>query len=105
MGTAISTTRAALEAADDEEAKKTKRNLEILQKLVDSRLDKYEADLDAWVAFVSSFFSHRWLRIKPRNSNFLNPTPPLRIEVPGIRVIHKQRFSTADIFEEVRLPS
>ena len=47
MGTAISTTRAALEAADDEEAKKTKRNLEILQKLVDSRLDKYEADLDA----------------------------------------------------------
>ena len=47
MGPAISAMRTALKAGDEAEAVKTKQNLEILQKLVDAQLDKYEAHLDA----------------------------------------------------------
>ena len=47
MGTAISAMRSTIKAADDAEAVKTKQNLDILQKLVDAQLDKYEAALDA----------------------------------------------------------
>jgi hypothetical protein len=47
MGTAISAARTNLQADDDEETKKTKQILEILQKLLDAQLDKYEAHLDA----------------------------------------------------------
>jgi len=47
MGTAISAMRSAIKAGDEAEATKTKQNLEVLQKLVDAQLDKYEAHLDA----------------------------------------------------------
>jgi hypothetical protein len=47
MGTAISAARTAIKAGDVEEGKKTKQNLEILEKLVNSQLDKYEAKLNA----------------------------------------------------------
>jgi hypothetical protein len=47
MGTAISAARTSLKTDDSQEAKKTKQILEILQKLLDAQLDKYEAQLDA----------------------------------------------------------
>jgi hypothetical protein len=47
MGLAISAARSALKAADDEAANKSKQNLEILEKLVDAQLDKYESHLNA----------------------------------------------------------
>jgi len=79
MGAAISAMRASLKAADDAEAQKTKQNLEILQQLVDSKLDKFEADLDA---------------------KFLNPASTAKLEVPGIRALRKTRYSTAAISDK-----
>jgi hypothetical protein len=79
MGIAISAMRNALKAGDDAEAVKSKQNLEILQKLVDAQLDKYEAALDA---------------------AFLNPTAAAKTEVPGIRALRKQRFSTANVSDK-----
>jgi len=79
MGEAISTMRSTIKAADVAENEKAKQNLDILQKLVNSQLDKYEAEL---------------------NAKFLNPTGTSKDEVPGIRALRKKRFSTAHIQEK-----
>ncbi|KAJ6448153.1 hypothetical protein C8R45DRAFT_1224760 [Mycena sanguinolenta] len=75
MGALISSVRDELAKSDDEAAKKKKQNLEILQKLIDGQLDKFEAEL---------------------NAKFLNPQATEKIEVPGIRPLRKVRFSTAE---------
>ena len=47
MGQAISAAREAIKAADEAAAEKTKQELDILQKMVDAQLDKYDAELNA----------------------------------------------------------
>jgi hypothetical protein len=47
MGAAISAAREAISAADKAAEEKAKQDLDILQKMVDAQLDKYEAQLDA----------------------------------------------------------
>ena len=45
MGQAISAARDALKASDDAAAASARQNLEILHKMVDAQLDKYESPM------------------------------------------------------------
>ncbi|KAL8998616.1 MAG: hypothetical protein Q9169_002367 [Polycauliona sp. 2 TL-2023] len=68
MGAAISALRENLQAADRAMEEKKKQDLEIMQRMVDAQLDKYEADL---------------------NAKFLAPDATAKTEVPGIRALRR----------------
>lgn len=53
MGAAISTLRETLKEGDRAIEEKKKQDLEIMQRMVDAQLDKYEADLNTCVHPVS----------------------------------------------------
>ncbi|KAI4090497.1 MAG: hypothetical protein LQ339_008356 [Xanthoria mediterranea] len=74
MGAAISTLRETLKEGDRAIEEKKKQDLEIMQRMVDAQLDKYEADL---------------------NTKFLSPDATAKTEVPGIRALRRTRSSTA----------
>ncbi|CAL8582355.1 hypothetical protein XPA_008022 [Xanthoria parietina] len=74
MGAAISALREALTEGDRAIEEKKKQDLEIMQRMVDAQLDKYEADL---------------------NTKFLSPDATAKTEVPGIRALRRTRSSTA----------
>ncbi|KAL8785472.1 MAG: hypothetical protein Q9195_008615 [Heterodermia aff. obscurata] len=79
MGAAISTARDALKEDDEAAQTKAKQDLDILQKMVDAVLDRYDANL---------------------NEKFLNPDGTSKSEVPGIRALRRARFSTAEVSEK-----
>jgi len=79
MGPAISAMRALVKNDDKEKENTAKQDLEILQKMVDSVLDKYEHHIDA---------------------TFLNPAATAKTEIPGIRALRKERFSTAQVSDK-----
>ncbi|MCJ1420567.1 hypothetical protein MMC32_006924 [Xylographa parallela] len=82
MGATISAMLAAKKSADETKAI---HDLEMLQKLVDSQLDKYEAELDA------TGFSIRRLS---------NPIATAKTGVPGTQILRRTRFSTCDVSSE-----
>ncbi|KAL8848618.1 MAG: hypothetical protein Q9221_006392 [Calogaya cf. arnoldii] len=74
MGAAISALRESLKEADRAMEEKKKQDLEIMQRMVDAQLDKYEADL---------------------NTKFLSPDATAKTEVPGTQALRRTRSSTA----------
>ncbi|KAH8103436.1 hypothetical protein BXZ70DRAFT_1005856 [Cristinia sonorae] len=79
MGQTIAALRASIKEADAAAEEKAKQDLDILQKLVDAKLDGFEHQL---------------------NEMFLNPDSAAKTQVPGIRALRWERRSTCSVVEK-----
>ncbi|KAJ5599895.1 hypothetical protein N7450_000962 [Penicillium hetheringtonii] len=80
MGQVISAIRESVREADKVAEEKAKQDLDILQKLVDSKLNQFQHEL---------------------NERFLNPDATSKTQVPGIRALRWERRSLTNISDKV----
>ncbi|KAJ5242601.1 uncharacterized protein N7469_000928 [Penicillium citrinum] len=84
MGQVISAIRESVREADKVAEEKAKQDLDILQKLVDSKLNQFQHEL---------------------NERFLNPDATSKTQVPGIRALRWERRSLTNISDKVVEPA
>ena len=102
MGQLISSARDALKQADNDAEKKTKQDLDILQKLVDLKLDEFQSQLNEWA--LSNHDS--WVVIWQFTYNhihrmFMNPDNTAKTQIPGVRALRWERRSFTQISDIV----
>ncbi|KAI1212638.1 uncharacterized protein F4807DRAFT_472171 [Annulohypoxylon truncatum] len=76
MGAAISAVYTGISDADEQESRRTKQDLEVLQRAVEYKLDQFDSKL---------------------TEMFLNSESSSRIQVPGLRALRKSRFTSVGI--------
>ena len=85
----------------EEQEEKAKQDLEILQKLVDAKLNQFQSELNESVHANSLLLVLWHEHSKFTNRHFLNPDSSSKTQVPGIRALRWEKRAHANIEQRV----